>query len=175
MTTLMIIGLIVAAALLVALGFWLANRKILGRATELAKAATDGFRADHVAALAQWQHWEARAEDAARRAEEFRGLNSSVLLERDKWQRLYWDQVSGHGNAQALMMAEIERLAVRLKGLGQKVEVPPVIRATMDEFTARHVSTVPPEHGTPQIPRQGPEGTQVPDTTSTERVPVKES
>lgn len=165
-----IIGLscICFAIAAVGLGYWLGARGLRERALLLAGTAFQSLGEDYNHAKAQWEVHE-------RRAEEFRTLNSSVLAERNKWQQLYWSQVSGHGNAQAMMMAAIEHLSRRLQILGQKVELPPVIRATMDEFTERHVSTLPLKPGISQIPPDTPQPAQLADTTSTERAPVPES
>lgn len=141
---------------------------VVRRANEFTHAALDEAHVKYAQEFDLRRDWE-------RKAEEFRRLNSSILEERDKWQTLYWSQSAGAQGAQAMMMATIDHLAGRLRALGQKVEVPAVIQATMDEFVERHVNSVSREPGTPQIPRPAQTGSQVPDITSTEQSQAKES
>lgn len=164
----------VALALL-ALGYWLSARRLLDQVRQIHAGSLGMLEGERQHAVAQWEAADLRAADWERRAGEFQKINASILHERDKWQALYWSQGAGHGNAQALMMATIDVLARQLMGLGKKVVIPPVIQATMDEYREQHVSTVPPEPGTPQISRPPEEAPQVADITSTERTQVKES
>lgn len=88
-------------------------------------------------ARGQWEEWE-------RKAESFRLLNSSILHERDTWQRLYTEQSVAHGNAQAIMMGAIEYMGKKLTIAGVSFQVPPVLEEVRQQFIHNHVTPVLP-------------------------------
>lgn len=55
-----------------------------------------------------------------------------------KWQRLYYDQATGHGNAQQMMMDCIEALARQVQSLGGKPRIPAAIQVVRSEFMEGH-------------------------------------
>ena len=54
------------------------------------------------------------------------------------WQKSYYDQSIGHGNAQQIMMDCIETLARQLQGAGIPPKIPSVIHAVRAEFMEQH-------------------------------------
>lgn len=63
---------------------------------------------------------------------------SDFERERTEWQRLYHEQSIGHGNAQALMMGTIERMARQLQDKGVRVQIPKVLHEIREEFLSQH-------------------------------------
>jgi hypothetical protein len=98
--------------------------------------ARDAIAVAHAAfehARGQWEDWE-------RKAESFRSINSSILDERDKWQRLYTEQSIAHGNAQAIMMGAIEYMGKKLSIAGIAFQVPAVLEEVRQAFIQNHVT-----------------------------------
>lgn len=59
---------------------------------------------------------------------------SEMEKQRDEWHALYTSQAIGHGNAQNLMMGEIEKLARALAVKGVRYKMPMVLQAVREEF-----------------------------------------
>jgi hypothetical protein len=92
-------------------------------------------------------------QDWARRAEEYRLLNESVLKQKEQWMLLYDRQAIAHGNAQVWMLETIEGLAGQLRAHGIKVAVPPVVRQAHEMFLVEHVNPVLERTGTETVHR----------------------
>jgi len=58
--------------------------------------------------------------------------------QRDHWQKLYFDQAVGHGNAQSLMMGTIEKLCRDLVAKGARPQVPKVLYTLREEYIQTH-------------------------------------
>jgi len=59
---------------------------------------------------------------------------SEMERERDDWHQLYTGQAIGHGNAQNLMMGEIEKLARVLAAKGVKYSMPMILQEVRAEY-----------------------------------------
>lgn len=141
------------------------NGLLIGEnARELAVQKIAELNAALAHAVEQWQASE-------RKAESYRSFNSSTLGERDKWQTLYHEQSYQHGNAQALMMEGISHLTRRLEALGQRVQIPPVLKEIQEAFLTAHVKPKP-DSGQLGINNQAPE-TAAPGTASSEQTQVE--
>lgn len=115
-----------------ALGKWLTTRWLLRRDEEYLR---------QLAQLGVVLEAESKAKDAAvRRFDEQFARIEGILGERDSWQRLYQDQSSEHGTAQAMMMSERAQLVTQLQRAGVKPKVDRTIEAVARHFQETHVA-----------------------------------
>lgn len=78
------------------------------------------------------------AQDAlARKERYFTKITDFEKIAHD-WQKSYYEQSIGHGNAQQIMMDCIETLARQLQGAGIAPKIPSVIHAVRSEFMEQH-------------------------------------
>lgn len=63
---------------------------------------------------------------------------SDMEHERDEWHQLYTGQAIGHGNAQNLMMGEIEKLARVLAAKGVKYSMPMILQEVRAEYLGKY-------------------------------------
>jgi hypothetical protein len=63
---------------------------------------------------------------------------SGYLRERDEWQTLYYTSASEHGTAQAMMLAERQRLIHQLRRVGIDPKSSPVLEAVANAFDETH-------------------------------------
>lgn len=63
---------------------------------------------------------------------------SAMAEERDGWHHLYTQQAIGHGNAQNLMMGEIEKLARALSAKGVTYQMPRILQEVREEFLGKY-------------------------------------
>ncbi len=61
-----------------------------------------------------------------------------IKKERDDWHQLYTGQAIGHGNAQNLMMGEIEKLARALAAKGVRYSMPRVLQEVREEYLGKY-------------------------------------
>lgn len=54
------------------------------------------------------------------------------------WQKLYYDQTLGHGNAQEMMMSTIEALAQQLQSMNVRPRIPSILHALRSEYLSAH-------------------------------------
>lgn len=80
---------------------------------------------------------EVTQDERARRERYFEKI-SEFEKERSGWQKLYYEQAIGHGNAQELMMGTIEALANQVQALGGKPRIPSVLQAVRSEYVTHH-------------------------------------
>lgn len=78
------------------------------------------------------------AQDERSKRERYFEKISDFERERSRWQKSYYEQSIGHGNAQELMMNTIEGLATQVKALGGRPKIPNVIHAVREEFIGQH-------------------------------------
>ena len=62
----------------------------------------------------------------------------AIERERDDWHNLYTGQAIGHGNAQNLMMGEIEKLARTLAAKGVKYSMPRILQDVREEYLGKY-------------------------------------
>lgn len=81
-----------------------------------------------------------RASEAERREEELRGVIRGICGERDEWRRLYYDQATGHDNAQIWLERDLTRLAQLFQAVtGQPAPSPlPATTAARAAFVEAH-------------------------------------
>lgn len=117
---------------------------VLGSKAEL--VATRQALADQKAELTQVaEHCRLQWVDWEKRAESYRSINSGILDERDKWQRLYDQQSAAHGNAQGLMMGAIDYMGKKLHAAGITFQIPPVLEEVRQQFIHSHVTSMLPK------------------------------
>lgn len=81
-----------------------------------------------------------RASEAERREEELRGVIRGICGERDEWRRLYYDQATGHDNAQIWLERDLNRLGQLFQAVtGQPAPSPlPATKEARKAFLAAH-------------------------------------
>lgn len=116
-----------------------------------AKAAVSlgqGERADLLAQLAhataQWEEWE-------KKSNSFSKVIGGIIAEKEKWQALYFDQVTCHGNAQEFLTGFNAFLQEKLRAHGIEIQAPPVLEELRQDFLQKHEIPVRSELGTPRI------------------------
>jgi hypothetical protein len=78
---------------------------------------------------------------AQKRTAGFQAACGVLTTERDNWKKLYEVSAAQAGNAQALMMRIIDRLAQALKHKGIDPKLPPVLQQVQQEFFAAHIES----------------------------------
>lgn len=133
----------------VVLGLVLLGREVRARrGGQHGRAAVDGVltQFDEALALAAQltrDHDAMResVERERRRAEEYLAIIEGVIAERDARMKLYYEQATEHGAAQALLLRQIESLVKQYQSVtsGKMPRLNPAVEEVTREFTARHV------------------------------------
>jgi ABC-type transporter Mla subunit MlaD len=145
MTTIQVLGATVAV-LVLGYGLWRLHWWHVRQALQVAaNQASDVFAtgsrllSEQVAAL-QIEVENARQlrDEADRKCARYLDKIQEFERQRTTWQKLYYDQATGHGNAQEMMMNTIETLARQLQSLGQRPKIPSVLHAVRSEYLTTH-------------------------------------
>lgn len=109
------------------------------RQTMDALAERERMLSDHAQALVvQVESARAVAQDERARRERYFVQIAAFETQRDEWQKLYYQQSIGHGNAQEMMISWINTLAQKLQALGVRVSLPTALQVLRQEFLTNH-------------------------------------